>query len=316
MNVKKDLNYLFQQYLNDCAYLSKLKPETVRGYENTFKLFMTLMPTAKLEYLTDGYVSEFFARLSNRQRIVGRGEIRKDVKRSTAATYRSKLNNFFKWLEKKGHIKRNPFYGVPYPRVDYIDRKFLKKEEVDAIFLAVNHTIKWENNFVKKRNIAIFSSLLYTGVRKGELLGLRIFDVDLTRNLLLINATTSKSGIDRYVPMTDQLVLVMKDYLAELEKHNLKHSNLFISSTSNTPLTSAGLKHLVSKVIEESGVDFHLHRFRHTFAVNLLKQGYDVAVLKQLMGHRDIRMTASYLRCLPSDITSANINKLTLANLV
>lgn len=316
MNVKKDLNSLFQQFINECKYSSKLRVETIRGYENTFKLFMSLMSTAKLEYLTDEYMVEFFNRLSNRQRLVGRGELRKDVKRSTIATYRSKLNSFCKWLEKKKYIKLNPFYGMPYPKVDYIDRKFLKSEEVSPIFLAVNHTIKWENNFVKKRNIAIFSTLLYTGVRKGELLGLKILNVDLDRNMLLINAETSKSGIDRYIPMTDQLVLVMKDYLEELKKRNLKCPNLFISSTDDTPLTSAGLKHLVNKVIEESGVNFHLHRFRHTFAVNLLKQGYDVAVLKQLMGHRDIRMTASYLRCLPSDITSANINKLTLANLV
>lgn len=316
MNVKKDLNYLFQQYLNERRYSSKLRAETLRGYENTFKLFMSLMPTAKLEYLTDEYLVEFFNRLSNRQRVVGRGKLKKDVKRSTIATYRSKLNSFFKWLERKGYIKLNPFYGMEYPKVDYLDRKFLKKEEVDGIFLAVNHTIKWENNFVKKRNIAIFSTLLYAGVRKGELLGLRVFDVDFTRNMLLVNAETSKSGIDRYIPMTDQLVLVLKDYLSELEKRDLKNSNLFISSTSNKPLTSAGLKHLVNKVSEESGVDFHLHRFRHTFAVNLLHQGYDVAVLKELMGHKDIRMTGAYLRCLPSATTSASINKLTLANLV
>ncbi|MBI3626724.1 tyrosine-type recombinase/integrase [Candidatus Uhrbacteria bacterium] len=55
---------------------------------------------------------------------------------------------------------------------------------------------------------------------------------------------------------------------------------------------------------------------RHTFAINLLNNNVDIAKLKQLLGHRDIRMTASYVRCLPPETLSADINLLRLDKLV
>ncbi|RJO59499.1 hypothetical protein C4546_01995 [Candidatus Parcubacteria bacterium] len=58
------------------------------------------------------------------------------------------------------------------------------------------------------------------------------------------------------------------------------------------------------------------HQFRHTFAVNVLNNGSDIAKLKQLLGHRDIRMTATYLRCLPTSAMRGDVETLTLDNLV
>lgn len=314
--MKDKLEDLFTDYINECQYSLGLSGETIRGYNNTFHLLRQEIPTITLETITRSTMLAFFNALHNRERKVGRGDIRKGVKTSTIATHRSKLNSFFDWLVEHKKIEENPFKKMKYPRVRYDDRRWMKSEEVEKVFTALSYNIDWQSNLVKKRNIAIFSVLLLTGLRKGELLGLKLLDVDFERNFLRVDAKTSKSKKERTVPINAKLLLTLKDYLCERKKMNYGSPYLFISSTGDGKLTDAGLKHLIQKVRKGSGLNCHAHRFRHTFAVNMLRNGCHIAKLQQLMGHNDIRMTVKYLRCLPTDMMRADIELLTLDNLL
>lgn len=99
--MKKNLDQLFNEFIDECKYSLSLSPETIRGYKNTFCLLRREMPTVTVETINESSMIAFFRVLSDRERIVGRGEIKKGVKSSTIATHRSKLNKFFKWLKKK-----------------------------------------------------------------------------------------------------------------------------------------------------------------------------------------------------------------------
>jgi integrase len=70
--------------------------------------------------------------------------------------------------------------------------------------------------------------------------------------------------------------------------------------------------HLVKRLNAASKVRFHLHQFRHTFAINFLRQSNNLFKLKELLGHTDIRMTAIYLRHLPVDEMRADIEKMSI----
>lgn len=158
--------------------------------------------------------------------------------------------------------------------------------------------------------------MLTCGLRKGELLGLKIRDIDLERKQLTVRAETSKSRMQRVVPLNSLVVSKIKDYFGEKKKIDCCSENLFTSDNGIGTLGYDGIKHLVEKVKKASGVNFHLHQFRHSFAVNLLMAGTDIAKLKQLLGHRDIRMTATYLRCLPTSEMRDDVEKMTLDNLI
>ena len=233
------------------------------------------------------------------------------MKNSTVATYRSKLNRFFRWLEEKGHISGSPFAGLPYPTVSYEDRKYLDRASVERIFSALILHDPSPSSFLRRRNLALFSLLLYTGIRKGELLGLKVPDVDLDRLELTVRPETSKSRQRRVIPINSKLCLALEEYFRERLRLHIQ-SEYVITSASGGPFTEDGLKHLVRRVIALSGVAFHVHQFRHTFAVNVLHQGGDIATLKQLLGHRDIRMTSQYLRCLPSTALRPDVERLHL----
>lgn len=312
----KDLRELHEEFIQECRYSGKMRAETLRGYEACFSLLLKVFPEATLDILTPQTMGEFFKRLETRERVVGKNRVRAGIKGSTVATYRNKLNKFFTWLTARDYMKLDPFKGVPYPEVSYTNRKYLEKEDVEKIFGAVAFSIEWQSTLLKRRNLAILSVLLYCGLRKGELIGLKLLDVDLENRELMVRAETSKSKRNRVIPLNSSVLSAIKEYLHERRTGRYTTPYLWVSAAGDERLTIDGFKHFINKVNEKSKVKFHPHQFRHTFAVNFLNGGGDIYKLKQILGHVDIRMTCAYLRCLPTKALQGDVERMALANLL
>lgn len=309
----KYLQKSFNEFLHECEFVRKLRPETLRGYREAISIFLKLSSGSTLEIINSAQIARFFKTLEERERIVGRGIMKKGVNKSTIVTYRSRLNCFFDWLIKKGRIKINPLNTIAFPSVSYVDKKFIKKEDVEKIFTAI-HTHHNGNLLILKRNILMFHFLLFCGLRKRELILLQIRDIDVDRKVVIIRAETSKSQTIRKLPLHSEIIFHLKDYLQERKDYTSQY--LFVSSRKNDRLSYGGLKHLIQKLNETSGIQFHLHQFRHTFAVNYLKQSSNIFKLKELLGHKDIKQTAIYLRQLPVDELRAEVETMSIDNLI
>jgi site-specific recombinase XerD len=299
----KDIQILFDEFLFECEYSRKLRPATLKGYRDVFTLFLKLMPGTGTEDITSKIVLNFFKALEVRNRIVGKGAIRRGVKKSTIATYWSKLAGFFTWLQANNHIRQSPFTALAYPTPSYEDKKFLKREEVEKIIAGVIKSAK--SALVLKRNLLLIYIFLFCGLRREEVLSLQIRDLDLERKLLTVRKEISKSARTRQVPIHQQVELLLKDYLKERKTYTCQY--LFVSSNGDHHLSADGLEHVIGKLSKVSGVRFHAHQFRHTFAVNFLKTSNNLAKLRQLLGHKNILVTTQYLRCLPPSEMKADI---------
>jgi len=170
------------------------------------------------------------------------------------------------------------------------------------------------NLLLLKRNLVLFYTLLFCGLRKEELLLLQVRDIDFERKIITIRADTSKSGRSRTLPLHTTLHMYLKDYLAARKSYTTPY--LIVSSARDHQLSEYGLNHWVEKMKDCSGVYFHLHQLRHTFAVNFLHSSNNIAKLKQLMGHKSIMMTMVYLRCLPVDQMRGDIENMTIDKMI
>lgn len=296
----------------ESEFTRRLKPKTLGGYQKTYQLFKQIIAVSEPEAITANNIALFFKTLQERKRAVGKTFVQTGIKKSTVATYWSKLSAFFSWLENKQYIIKNPLSQMNYPTPAYEDKKFLRKRELERILTAI-HLAHNNNLLLLKRNLLLFHLLLLCGLRKEELLQLQVRDIDFERRLLTIRHETSKSGRTRTIPLHSSLMIYLKDYLSERRK--LQCPFLLVSCRTDTPLTESGIKHLVLALRNQSGVRFHLHQFRHTFAVNFLKTNNNIAKLKQLLGHKSLSMTLVYLRCIPAeemkqDIESMSIDKM------
>lgn len=296
-------------------FTRQVSADTLRGYQDAFDLFLKRYPDITTAIISPELLAGFFEWLQTRERIVGRGAIRQGVKKSTIATYWRKLTKFFSWLVVKGYLTANPLKNgvLEFPRIRYDDRKYLERKDMKRILRAVSETIRWRNDLIRTRNVAIIEVALYCGLRRTEILSLRVSDVDLTHSRLVVQAETSKSQMSRTIPLNSEARQSLTDYLDQRSRSPILYTTpfLWVAGNKNAALRSEGLRYLVHVLCRESQVKFHLHQLRHTFAVNFLhNSGHSSFKLQGLLGHRSIVSTAAYTRCLPPEIVRADLERM------
>jgi len=277
-------------YYSECELIKQLRPATMKSYRDLFSGFLSRMPEIKrVGDLTPQSLSTFYKRISERRE--------GGVKGSTIRTYHDKILVFFRWLESNEYIPRRTLVGktLKPPRPRYEDAKALSPEEVSKIISSIS--VNGVNNmFQYRRDMTIIELLLYTGIRKGELLGIKVSDIDWVERTIHISYLTSKSRRSRTLPIHSTLFQCLKSYVTELKRLRVNSEYLIVSQRSYAPLTDGGLKHWVERYNKLSGVKFHLHQFRHTFACRLAMKHTDITSIKRLLGHTNSTMTERYLR--------------------
>jgi len=188
------------------------------------------------------------------------------------------LRHMFRKAVEWGYVKASPVVGVgglkePPGRVRY-----LRLEEIERLlFQCATHI----------RPIVI--AALNTGMRKGEILGLRWRDVDLAdRRIVVVN---SKNNETRMIPVNQTLFWVLDD----LRKGNKGGgwSEFVFNDWAGRPL--GDIKKGFAGAVRRAGiVDFRFHDLRHTFASHLVMSGVDLRTVQQVLGHTEIKMTLRY----------------------
>lgn len=308
------LKKLFDEYISECEYTGGLRPETIRTYKEVFKHFSSIMPEIhRADLLSPEAINRFFKILKTRERVVGTKMIKTSIKNSTINTYGSKLRTFFEWLVKRGHIKENPLKKVNLPEPIYDDIRALSRQSVEKILAAI--LSQPQDGLMLRRDTLMFYVLLMCGLRKGELLGLQVRDVDMKKEVLTVRGETSKSKKTRTIPIHPVVMMHIREYMLERNLRQYKTQYLFVSSLNDTGLSHHGLKHWVNKLKIRSGVKFHLHQFRHTFATNLGNKNVSIIKIQKLMGHSTPKMTGLYLRSIKSEDSRDEINKMSIEDM-
>lgn len=305
-----ELVKLFEQFSWECQFSGKLSKTTIRGYRSVFCLFLVIMPEINsAKQLTPQMMVEFFKRLDQRTRFVGKAKRVTGIKSSTAKTYWTKLNSFFNWLERYSIIK-NPLQNIRPPKVVYEDVQSLKETEIRRIYSSI--TLHSRSMLEQRRNTVMVSLLLFCGLRLGEFISLEVRDIDFQKKLLTVRAESSKSKKSRYIPLHPTLILHLQDYISERNRRGYKSHLLLVSCKQDTGLTVHGLKHWVKTMNAHTGVRFHVHQFRHTFATNLAHRDVNIIKIQKLLGHSSPVMTMTYLRAIETKNLHDEISRLSI----
>ncbi len=163
--------------------------------------------------------------------------------------------------------------------------RILHKEECQALIEACSPHLK-----------PIVVTALNTGMRRGEILGLRWEQVDLRHGFILLDIT--KNGERREIPINSTLRATL-----EAIPHGIESKYVFVDRNGN-PFKD--VKRSFRTACRRVGIsDFRFHDLRHTFASHLVMGGVDITTVKELLGHKTLTMTLRYAHLAPSHKVNA-----------
>lgn len=219
----------------------------------------------------------------------------------------SSLRNFYKYLLDENLIDINIFENLETPKIPKRLPKTITEKEIDYLFKSIN-----TNTLLGKRNYLILEMLFSLGLRASELVSIEIKDLDLARKQVLIHGKGSK---DRYLPLHDNLVGLLKSYL-ELTRIKLlakasQTNSYLLLNYRGEPLTVRGLQKILNKILSDTGETYQItpHMLRHSFATTLLNNGADLRVVQELLGHSHLKSTQIYTE-VSNKVLQEKFNKL------
>ncbi len=217
----------------------------------------------------------------------------------TVHMYYSHLRTFFRWLAEEDAVESSPMDRItpPVARPDQIQP--FTQEQVEAILKATKRSKH------PRRDKAIILFLLDTGVRASELCSLKMCNVDLPGRSVRV---LGKGNKFRQLSFSRETGKVLGQYLQREDRH--QDDFLFKAdrgTQAGDGLTRSGLFQLVQRLGNAAGIQATRcspHTFRHTCAVEFLRAGGGVFVLKAMLGHNSLAVTNRYCAVAQADIQS------------
>jgi len=194
-------------------------------------------------------------------------------------------------------ITDNPFKGVPLVRVPERQPTYFSKEEFQRFIEVISE--KWF------RDLVIVA--VYTGLRRGELLNLRLKDIDFQRKLIHIQSDANfrtKYGKRRIVPLSDGAWRILWPRFENATSD-------FVFTRNGKRILESNATHKLKAYVRKAGLDqnLHFHSLRHTFASWLVQDGVSLYEVQKLLGHSNIAVTQVYSHLQPEGL-HATVNRI------
>ena len=204
---------------------------------------------------------------------------------------------FFKWAARANHILYNPASEIDLPRLDHrLPKHVLNPSEVEKLLQGCDLDPASDPGGLGIRDRAILETFYSTGMRRSELMNLKLHDIDLERGTLFIRQ--GKGRKDRMVPVGDRALAWIVRYRDEIRPRYAREPDdgtLFLTNLFE-PFTPNRLTQLVRDYINaaELGKSGSCHLLRHTCATLMLEGGADIRFIQQLLGHAELSTTQIY----------------------
>lgn len=245
---------LFSDLINEYLEYSKREKKTYRNDTYTAKRILDYFKNIKAAHVTAKQINEF----------LDSGE---NWKVSTRNRYRSFISATFNHAIKENYFTHNPCIAVKQRDESKLIRDTVLSEEEEQRLI--------DNSPPYLQFLIIFA--LETGMRKGELLKLKFSDIDIKKKRIRVRAETSKTGKERYIPMSMRL----HHFVRQMEKGR---ASIFVYN--GEPITDNFQKAFNTAKNAADLPNIRFHDLRHTFITRMVERGLPEKIIMEISGHK------------------------------
>ena len=276
MNIK-ELN----DYLDYLKYQKNYSDYTITNYGDDIEEYFLYLNREGLDYLKVEYSDLRFYLMYLKDE--------KEDNNSSIDRKLSALRGFYKFLANNNYIDSNPFKLVSGLKKSKKLPRYFEYNELEELF-----NVPDIRTPLGQRDSLILEMLYATGVRVGELVNIKVSDIDLGRRNIII---LGKGNKERFVTYGEYCEDILKTYLNNGRVIlNIKSSDYLFLNNNGGQLTDRGVRFILDKLIHKTSINKNIspHMIRHSFATHLLNEGCDLLTVQKLLGHESIKATQIY----------------------
>lgn len=274
-------NTMLDSYLDYLLYQKSYSKYTVNSYKADIIEFLNYCKKECIDYEKIEYSD---TRLYLMYLKDARGDNNSSINRKL-----SSLRGFYKYLVNKNIIENNVFALLNGQKKSKKLPRYFEYNELEELF-KVPDTSK----AIGQRDLLILEMLYATGVRVGELVNIKLKDINKSDRKILILGKGSK---ERNVEYGEYCEDILNKYIKEGRPSLLKKENqyLFLNHLGDK-LTERGVRYILNDLIKKTTITKNIspHMLRHSFATHLLNEGCDLLSVQKLLGHESISATQVY----------------------
>ena len=285
-----------------------LSENTLNDYANTYRLYKAYIGVdTPVTNITPQDIQAFLAANAPR------------LKKKTLSNYHVGLSALWTWMVRFDLVDTQIVRQVKKPEPEKKDILPYSTQDIKAIMASLDRSQPYRRKYGEfshelkhaDRHRAMLFLLLDTGIRSNELCKIRIHDIDLRNRIIYI---FGKGAKERHVPFSPRTGQVLWKYLTTERADAPANHTLFITQVG-TVFNPHSLRIRISTICKRAGIQKPtVHRFRHTFAINYLRNGGNIYALQRILGHSTLEMVKRYLAIAQADIDTDHQHASPVAN--
>ena len=282
MDIQEERRILeLDSFIDYLKYQKNYSDYTIENYSNDISEYLNYLSREALDFKDVEYSDIRFYLM-----------YLKDEKKDNNTSINRKLSSlrsFYKYLANEKIVKSNIFSLVNGPKRSKKLPRYFEYNELEELF-----NVPDKRTDLGQRDLLILEMLYATGVRVGELVNIKVSDIDLGRKNILI---LGKGNKERFVTYGEYCEDILKLYLSDgrVSLNSSDSDYLFLNNRGGV-LTERGVRYILDQLIQKTSINKKIspHMIRHSFATHLLNAGCDLLTVQKLLGHESIKATQIY----------------------